>query len=67
MKDEKPPIQLSGKLETTTAKAYYFQADNWTKFEWLPKSQCEWHEEVGNEGVMTISAWLAGKNGWSEV
>ncbi len=69
MRDEKP-IQLTGVLESATPKAYLFQADSWDKAEWLPKSQCTWCDDPdfhSRRGVMTISAWLAGKNGWSEV
>lgn len=66
MREQKPPILLTGKLETATARAYYFHADNWDKPEWLPKSQCTIVKENQHDIVMEISAWLADKNGWQE-
>lgn len=65
----KPPIELTGKLTVTTAKAYQFHADMWDEPEWLPKSQCAFNPDVdgGESGTMQIPAWLAKKNGWSEI
>jgi hypothetical protein len=47
-------VDLEGEILQETELAYLFYDGRVEQ--WLPKSQCDWHEEPG---IMSIPAWLA--------
>lgn len=71
MATEYNDVELEGIITGSSGKAILFQADDWDKAEWLPRSQIEIsmqpEEEDRDEkkAVIYIRRWLAEKNGWA--
>lgn len=68
-REEAPPLEFNGVIHASTAKAYKFEADNWSEPAWIPKSQSlivELDEET-KRATIRIKAWLCTKNGWREL
>ena len=69
-RSEEPDVEFEGVIESTTAKAVLFQADEWDKAEWLPRSQCtivpDHDSDTQGKATVFIKAWLVEKNGWKK-
>jgi len=51
-------VDISGEIQGETEKAYRFYDGK--LIVWLPKSQCQWDEDLK---VMTMEEWLAKEKG----
>ncbi len=68
MATEHDDVELEGVVEGSSQKAILFQADEWDKAEWIPRSQCEIVPQPDSDGekraILYIRRWLCKKNGW---
>ena len=58
-----PVVEVEGKVERETEKAYLFLADEWDEADWIPKSQVRAYSKRNGTEILTLTEWIAKKKG----